>query len=99
MGTRNFTVQEGINVGLGAGGSSYMVVGTTAVTLRTIAITVLTACKFTSLISASGNSAATSAGASGDGMDSDVEFPAGVTIYGDWTSVNVAAGAVILYHG
>ena len=100
MGTKDLTVQEGINIGLGTGGSSHMIDGTAAVTLRTIAITMIADTTFTTLTSASGNSAGTAVvGSSGAVISTSLSFPAGITIYGDWTTVDVSAGSVILYHG
>ena len=47
-----------------------------------------------------GSTQAAVAGTGGDAIDASTTFPAGLTIYGRWTSINIAtSGALIAYIG
>jgi len=54
--------------------------------------------KFPTTLDGSGATVYTQAGG-GDAIDVNDTFPAGVTIFGRWTSINVGAGMVIAYVG
>ena len=73
-----------------------------------VAITVVDDCEFQALTAASdaagsgseyiGTTAAYSS-AGGDAIPNDAVFQAGLTIYGRWTSVDLASGRIIAYIG
>ena len=103
-GMQKYTVQEVDNASLGQGGSIYCDgTSTTAPTGSAfVAITVVSDAKFSALtketaFACPGLSAVSSIG--GDEIVAGDEFPAGVTIYGRWTTVNVSAGAIVAYIG
>jgi hypothetical protein len=54
--------------------------------------------KYPTTLDATGAVVYTQAGG-GDAIDVNDEFPAGVTIFGRWTSINVNSGMVIAYIG
>lgn len=54
--------------------------------------------KYPTTKDASGADVYTQAGG-GDAIDVNDEFPAGITIFGRWSSINVGAGMVIAYIG
>ena len=110
-GLQKFTVQEAQNASLGQAGSIF-VTGTSAVSCNNgvfVAITFLEDTTFntgaTGLVAedtqmwpdstGTGTEISTS---NGDDVDSET-FPAGVTIYGRWTSFQLATGLVIAYRG
>ena len=97
------------DIAFGAQGSTYTASSSTAITPPAnnvyVAVYMLTDTTFdntTGLIaeSATGsiNSAGIGAGTGGQNVDS-VIFTAGTTIYGRWTSINLASGSVIAYVG
>jgi len=97
------------DIAFGANGSTYTASSSTAITPPTgnvyVSIYMLTDTTFdntTGLIAESAtvsiNSAGIGAGTGGQNVDG-VLFPAGTTIYGRWTSINLASGSVIAYLG
>ncbi len=97
------------DIAFGAQGSTYTASSSTAITPPAnnvyVAIYMLTQTTFdnsTGLVaeSATGsiNSAGIGAGTGGQNVDT-VIFPAGTTIYGRWTSINLTSGSVIAYVG
>ena len=98
---QKYTVKESGNLGLGQAGSSYVKTGTTALaSVNVVAITIIEDATFNVLTARNTIVAGVSAaGVSGDAIDNDLSFPAGVTIYGSWTDIDVSAGSVICYHG
>jgi len=97
------------DIAFGAQGSTYTASTSAAITPPAnnvyVAIYVLTQTTFdstTGLIaeSATGsiNSAGIGSGTGGQNVDS-VIFPAGTTIYGRWTSINLSGGSIIAYIG
>ena len=106
-GIHKFTVQESQNLGLGQGGvdyltdtSDYTPPSNTVVVAMTFiedsvfgANTTVESTKFTTQ-----GTAATGLGSGGDSFGTD-SFPAGVTIYGRFTAVDLASGAAMLYIG
>ncbi len=72
------------------GAAGFKVVGTSAVaTGDFVAITVITAVT----VGASGIVTTT-----GDNLSSSTGLPKGITIYGDFTSIDLSGGKVIAYH-
>tara|TARA_R100001244_G_C5077920_1_gene113118 strand:+ start:156 stop:485 length:330 start_codon:yes stop_codon:yes gene_type:complete len=105
-GLQKYTVVESNNLGLGQVGSAYFN-GTNTYTPQSgkvvIAIQVIDDCVFSSATVAESTDFTDQDTAEG-GTNADVfgtdTFPAGVTIYGRWTAVQLTtAGAVMLYMG
>jgi hypothetical protein len=98
-GLRGYSVQEAQNAGLGQVGSAYLD-GTsfTPSSGVVVAITMLTNCTFQVLTPVAGGSktyiSVTGTGyeGSGDTLANTDTFPAGVTIYGRWSVVDVTSG-------
>jgi len=109
-GLHAYSVQEAQNAGLGQSGSIH-VRGTGAVTASNgvfVAITFLEETAFendaTGLVAEDDgyfpDSDGTSASISSNGVATGTEtFPAGLTIYGRWSSFKLASGGVIAYVG
>jgi len=106
-GLHNYTVQEGQNATLGQSGS-IQVQGTDPITCLNgtfIAIQFLEDTVFNTLTaedvllwpSSDGESDGVSA--SGGAQTGSNVFPAGMTIYGRWTVIDLTSGAVIAYRG
>ena len=102
---RNFSVLEAGNIGLGQGGSAYFN-GTNTYTPQSgkvvIAIQVIDDCVFSSAtVAESADFTDQDTPESGDNADAfgTDTFPAGITIYGRWTNIDVTQGAVIAYLG
>ena len=108
-GLQGYSVQESQNVGLGQAGSIF-VSGTSAVTCKNGVFTAITFLEDTVFANdgltaeelqlypsdtGTGTDISTSNGAAIDGET----FPAGVTIYGRWTSFKLSSGLVIAYRG
>ena len=113
QGVQGYTVSETQNLALGQAGSIYIAGTTNAVTPPLgnvfVAIQVVTAATFdsgvTGLVGENDNNFPSTTG-TGTDIDSDggavvdsVSFPAGLTIYGRWTSILLDAGSVIAYVG
>ena len=103
---RNYSVLEAGNIGLGQAGSAYLS-DTTKYEPQSgrviIAIQVIDDCSFAAGTTAESSDftgfASAEAGTDADVFSTDA-FPAGVTIYGRWTAVQLTtAGAVMLYMG
>ena len=100
----NFTVVEAQNVSLGQGGAAYFNGTNTYTPTRgvVIAIQVISDCVFSSgMVAESTNFTdqdTAEAGTNADVFGTDT-FPAGIIIYGRWTAVDLASGAVMLYLG
>lgn len=109
-GLNGMTVQESNNAGLGQGGSMF-IDDTVAHTPPTgqvfISITVISSATFEA--TAAGLAAQdsskfmstvnTGGGASGNLIDASNVFPTGITIYGRWTSIDLAGGSIVAYLG
>ena len=98
MSIHQYSVQESGNVGLGQAGAIFED-GTTAVTgKKIVAIQFVDDSTFTTLTPNSAQFIGTASG-NGDNIDSSNSFPAGMTIFGQWTAFTLASGAVIAYQG
>ena len=104
-GIHKFTVQESQNLGLGQGGVAYMTTGATYTPPSNTTVVAITFIEDT--VFASGTTVEstqfTTQGTAGPGTNGDAfgtdTFPAGVTIYGRFTAVDLASGAAMLYLG
>ena len=112
---RKYTVQEADNAALGQAGSIFLTgaAAATAPPANTafVAITIIADATFdntTGLIPEDGAtrqyigtsiSDSQTAGGASAAITSSIEFPAGVTIYGRWSSIDLASGSVIAYIG
>ena len=90
-----YTVVEGNNIALGQAGSAFLDTDGTTFTPSNgvvVAITMVTDCGFDTLTAEGGTGTyinTAGAGAGGDTVVAADTFPAGMTIYGRWTSVSV----------
>ena len=92
------TVVEAQNAALGQAGAIFED-GTTAVSSKKIvAIQFVDDSAFTTLTPSTSDFIGT-AGGNGDAIDSSNSFPAGMTIYGQWTAFTLASGTIIAYQG
>jgi hypothetical protein len=92
------SVQEASNASLGQAGAIFED-GTTAVSSKKIvAIQFVDDSTFTTLTPNASDFIGTASG-NGDAIDSSNSFPAGMTIYGQWTAFTLASGTVIAYQG
>tara|TARA_R100001594_G_scaffold143540_1_gene191628 strand:- start:70 stop:402 length:333 start_codon:yes stop_codon:yes gene_type:complete len=105
---RKYTVQEADNAALGQAGSVFISTADADVSPTNgvfVAVTIIADAKFNDLIPEDGagkqymstGSASDSGG--GDTLTNATEFPAGVTIYGRWKTIDIDAGSVIAYIG
>ena len=100
----NYTSGESGSIGLGQLGSVYSD-GTSITGISqgvVVAITMLTSTTFTALTPETTDFlevGSTGYEALGDTLANSDAFPAGVTIYGRWTTVDVNAGSIIAYIG
>jgi hypothetical protein len=92
MGLQAYTLQEGLNIELGQGGYDYVAAGISAVTVSDDTYVAITA-----IIQAE----VTLTSVDTDIWDTvTITIPIGMTIYGRWSSVEVAAGdRAIVYRG
>tara|TARA_R100001594_G_scaffold144343_1_gene193304 strand:- start:71 stop:418 length:348 start_codon:yes stop_codon:yes gene_type:complete len=110
---RKYTVQEADNAALGQAGSIFIdhTTNTTDATAANgvfVAITIIADAKFDTLTPEDGagkqyiGTGAPSDSGTGNGnvaVGTSIEFPAGVTIYGRWSTINLGGGSVIAYIG
>ena len=104
-GIRKFTVQESQNLGLGQGGVAYTIDTNTYTHPSNTVVVAITFIEDTVFASGttveSGEFTSQSSagpGTNGDAFGSDI-FPAGVTIFGRFTAVDLTSGAAVLYLG
>ena len=110
-GLHNYTVQEGQNATLGQSGS-ILVTGTSAVTCLNGTFIAIQFIEDSVFASGSGGLVAeteqswpdddgtcTNVSASNGANTDGVTFPAGMTIYGRWTGLQLVSGKVIAYRG
>jgi hypothetical protein len=88
MGLRDFTVNEANNIALGRIGFK-LIAGTTANTGDFAAIQCINDTVFTTL---------TATGSTTTGISS-LTYPAGTILYGEFTAITLASGAVHAYYG
>ena len=106
-GLHSYTVQEAQNSQMGQVGSAFLDTDGTTFTPSTgvvVAITVVTDCDFDVLTAEDStkymNIGGTGYESGGDTLANTDQFPAGMTIYGRWTSVSVnSTGSCVCYVG
>ena len=107
QGIHNLSVQEAQNIQLGQCKSAWLDDGD-AYNCNTgevvIAVQCIQDCKFDALTEENPNSCIGStdsdnSGNSGDGVLASTVVPAGIVLYGRWTSVELASGVAALYIG
>ena len=104
-GPHKYTVQEAQNISLGQAGVAYLTdtntyeppTGQVVVEITFILDTVFASATAAEEVSTP-TQAAAGPGTNSDAFGSDT-FPAGVTIYGRWTAVDLTSGATVLYLG
>ena len=102
MGITEYSVVESGNVGLGQVGSAVLDTGESIASLGNdvvVAITMLEDTTFTTLTQSNAKITGTGTSTHGNSVANTDVFPAGVTIYGNWTAVTVNAGLCIAYLG
>jgi len=102
MGSQEYSVVESGNVGLGQVGSTILDTGESATSLGTdviVAITMLEDTTFTTLTQSNAKITGTGTSTHGNSVVNTDIFPAGVTIYGNWSAITVNAGLCIAYLG
>ena len=104
---RKYTVQEADNAALGQAGSIFIrTAGAVTPTVGAfVAITIIDDATFTTLTPEDGagkqymSTGTVSDSGGGQTITTDTTFPGGVTIYGRWSEINIASGAVTAYIG
>ena len=102
MGLQEYSVVESGNVGLGQVGSAILDNVESAASLGTdvvVAITMLEDTTFTTLTQSNAKITGTGTSTHGNSVANTDVFPAGVTIYGNWSAITVNAGLCIAYLG
>jgi hypothetical protein len=97
-----YSVVDSQNVALGQSGSALLDNGESISSLgskNVIAITMLEDTTFTTLTQTSASGTGTGTSTHGNSVVNTDVFPAGVTIYGEWSAVTVNAGLCIAYLG
>ena len=97
-----FSVVAAGNIGLGQVGSAVLDDGESVTSIGTdiiAAITMLEDTTFTTLTQSSAVITGTGTSTHGNSVVNTDVFPAGVTIYGNWSAVTVNAGLCIIYLG
>ena len=93
-----FSTDEAQNIALGQGGSVFEDSTTVRSGYKIVAIQFVDDSTFTTLIPNASQFVGTSGG-NGNDIDSGNSFPAGMTIFGQWTAFTLASGSVIAYLG
>ena len=106
---RKYTSDESGSTALGQGGSVFIDTADQDITAPTgsvfVAVTIISDAKFNDLIQEDNTQFMGTAGsAATDGppgyiITNSDEFPAGITIYGRWTTIDIDAGSVVAYLG
>ena len=103
MGLHKYSVVESGNVGLGQAGSAVLdnaeAISNLATNDVVIAITLLEDTTFTTLTQSSAAITGTGTSTYGNSIATTDVFPAGVTIYGNWSAVTALVGLCICYIG
>ena len=97
-GIRNYSSQVVDNLSLGQMGAIFEVGTTVVSSKKIIAIQFVDDSTFTTLTPSSSEFIGTASG-NGDAITSSHTFPAGLTIYGQWTAFTLASGIIIAYQG
>jgi len=97
-GIRNYSSQVADNLSLGQMGAIFEVGTTVVSSKKIIAIQFVDDSTFTTLTPSSSEFIGTASG-NGDAITSSHTFPAGLTIYGQWTAFTLASGIIIAYQG
>ena len=97
-GIRNYSSQVADNLSLGQMGAIFEVGTTVVSSKKIIAIQFVDDSTFTTLTPNSSEFIGTASG-NGDAITSSHTFPAGMTIYGQWTAFTLASGIIIAYQG
>tara|TARA_R100000234_G_C4857290_1_gene117707 strand:- start:182 stop:508 length:327 start_codon:yes stop_codon:yes gene_type:complete len=100
--TSKFSVVAANNIGLGQVGSAVLDDGESVASLGTdtvVAITMLEDTTFTTLTQSDAKITGTGTSTHGNSVVNTDVFPAGVTIYGNWSAITVNAGLCIAYLG
>ena len=95
---QKFSVVEAGNIGLGQAGAIFEVSTTAVSSKKIIAIQFVDDSTFTTLTPNTSDFIGTASG-NGDAITSSHTFPAGMTIYGQWTAFTLASGIIIAYQG
>ena len=93
-----YTVVEANNAALGQLGAIFEDSTSAISSKKIVAIQFVTDSTFTTLTPSSDQFIGTASG-NGDAIDSSNSFPAGMTIYGQWTAFTLASGTIIAYQG
>ena len=93
-----YSVVEAGNVGLGQSGAIFEDSTTAVSSKQIVAIQFVDDSTFTTLTPSSDQFIGTASG-NGDAITSSHTFPAGMTIYGQWTAFTLASGIIIAYQG
>jgi len=96
-----YTVVESGNIGLGQSGAIFETIAAGATVVsgkKIVAIQFVDDSAFTTLTPSSSDFIGTASG-NGDAITSSHTFPAGMTIYGQWTAFTLASGIIIAYQG
>ncbi len=109
MGAMRFTLEEAGSVGMGQVGSVFIDTVDQDITSPSdadfVAITVLEDCQFNDLVASEPNKCigtsgtASTSGPPGYVIDNSNTFPAGITIFGRWTKIDIDSGSVVAYLG
>ena len=86
-----YTPTESGSLGLGSAGSTVLVAATAEQTGSFCAVTVIAAATFTTLTPEDAFHPSE--------VNYNMTIPAGVTIYGRWTAIELATGSVVAYNG
>lgn len=92
--------QELSQISLGQNGGKFIDVADVDHTGNFVAITVITATKFNKLYPTSAKHFGTAGGSvtpNGDAIVATDEFPAGMTLLGNWDTINIDAGSIVVY--
>ena len=97
----NYTVVESQNVAMGQAGSAYLDASEAVASLSgsVVAITMTEDTTFTTLTQTDARFTGTGTSTHGHSVVNSDIFPAGLTIYGRWSAVEVNSGACVCYLG
>tara|TARA_R100000458_G_C8253441_1_gene229923 strand:- start:126 stop:440 length:315 start_codon:yes stop_codon:yes gene_type:complete len=102
LGLHKHTVQESVNASLGQGGCQFISTAGDSPTPTSgdfIAISMVEDATFDLLTPKDSTIYSGNTGAVGDDITTSITFPAGMTIFGRWTTFSLNSGSVIAYQG